>query len=69
MVKTMAKMGRPKTSERDDVSIKFDRKVSDRAQVVARARGISRAEYLSEMCRAQVDRDLAKLAKDLGPSE
>jgi hypothetical protein len=63
---TMAKTkGRPKTSERDDVSIKFDRSLAAMAQLVAGARKISRAEYLSEMTRSLIEKDLAKEMKRL----
>jgi hypothetical protein len=51
--------GRPKT-ERDDVSVKLDRGVVSRAKLVAAARGLTLAEYLSELTRGPVDRDFAK---------
>jgi hypothetical protein len=59
------KMGRPKTSTRQDVSIKFDRVLAARARQVALNRGLSLAEYLSEACRAVVDRDYAKVLREL----
>ena len=51
---TMAKkkMGRPKTSERQDVSIKFDKILAARARQIALSRGVSMAEYLSELAAA-----------------
>jgi hypothetical protein len=51
--------GRPKT-ERDDVSVKLDRGVVSRAKIVAAARGLTLAEYLSKLTRGPVDRDFAK---------
>jgi hypothetical protein len=62
------KMGRPKTSTRDDVSIKYDRVLARRAKAVADSRRISMAEYLSEMTRPVVDGDYAKLLRELDQS-
>ena len=59
------KMGRPKTSERQDVSIKFDKLLAGKALLIAKGRGISQAEYLTELCRAFIDRDYAKLMREL----
>lgn len=57
--------GRPKTSERKDASIKFDKILAAKARQVSLARGIPMAEYLSEMTRPQIDRDYAKLLHEL----
>ena len=64
---TMAKktMGRPKSSDRQDVSIKFDRVLAGRARLIAQGRGIPMAEYLSESARPIIDRDYAKLMREL----
>ncbi len=59
------RMGRPKTSERQDVSIKFDKTLASKARLITSGRGLSLAEYLSEMCRPQIDRDYAKLMREL----
>jgi hypothetical protein len=59
------KMGRPKTSDRQDVSIKFDKTLAGKARLIAQGRGVSMAEYLSEMTRPLIDRDYAKLMRDL----
>jgi hypothetical protein len=65
-VSTMAKkMGRPKSSDRDDVSIKFDRILAGKARLISQGRGVSMAEYLSEMTRTFIDRDYAKLMREL----
>lgn len=62
----MAKrMGRPKTSVRSDVSIKFDRILAGKARLISQARGIPMAEYLSESVRPIINRDYAKLVRDL----
>jgi hypothetical protein len=42
------------------VSVKLDRGVVSRAKIVAAARGLTLAEYLSELTRGPVDRDFAK---------
>lgn len=63
---TMARpKGRPKSSERDDVSTKFDRALLGMARMVATARGLSIAEYLSEAARPVIERDFAREMKRL----
>jgi hypothetical protein len=52
--------GRPKTSERDDVTVRLDRAIAAKARYVAEVRGVSLAEYLSDITSGQVDRDFAK---------
>lgn len=54
----MAK-GRPKKSERTDRTAKIDATVLGWANMVAKAKGISLAEYLSETLRGPVGRDFA----------
>jgi hypothetical protein len=63
---TMAKkrIGRPK-SGRHDVSIKFDKVLAGRARLITQGRGITLAEYLSEITRPIIDRDYAKLMREL----
>jgi hypothetical protein len=55
--------GKPK---RDDKAVKMDRIVVDKANWVATRRGITAAEYLTEMVRSQVERDFAKEVKETG---
>ena len=64
---TMAKkkMGRPK-SARADVSIKFDKALADKARIVSLRRGISMAEYLSELNRAAIERDYEQEVRKMG---
>jgi hypothetical protein len=52
--------GRPKT-RRDDATTKFDRRLLGMAQMIAKDRGITAAEYLSEMCRKQIEREAERL--------
>jgi hypothetical protein len=51
-------MARPKgkRSERDDVAVKIDREVYDKAKLVALRRRIPLAELLSEILRGPIDR-------------
>jgi hypothetical protein len=57
--------GRPKRSERDDVTVKLDRSIARKAKAVAALRGISVAEFLSEITRGPVDRAYQQTHKDL----
>ena len=68
---TMAKKrrGRPKSSDRQDVSIKFDKVLAGRARLIAQGRGIPMAEYLSEIARPIIDRDYARLMRELEGGE
>jgi hypothetical protein len=62
--RAMAK-GRPKRSERDDVTVKVDRTLVGKAKLIATHRGISVAELLTEMLLAPVDRAYAQMLRDL----
>jgi hypothetical protein len=65
-LKPMAKkMGRPKSSDRDDATARIDRGVLAKARMVANARKISVAEYLTDLLHGQVDRDFLKEMKKL----
>jgi predicted HicB family RNase H-like nuclease len=59
------KRGRPKTSERDDATARIDRGVLAKAQMVAKARKISLAEYLTDLLHGPVDRDFLREMKKL----
>jgi hypothetical protein len=61
--------GRPKTSDRDDVSVKLDAKVVAEAKYVVLDRGISLAEYLSGLLRDSVHRDYVKVGKKIASGE
>jgi hypothetical protein len=68
MVSTMMakkRMGRPRTSVRQDVSIKFDKTLARMARLIAEGQGISMAEYLTELTRPMISRDYARLMRDL----
>jgi hypothetical protein len=57
------KRGRPKGIERRDAVVKLDVIIVGKAQMVAKARGTSVAEYLSELIRVPVDRDFLEIMK------
>ena len=59
------KRGRPKASQRRDAVVKLDAILVGKAQMVAKARGTSVAEYLSEIIRGPVDRDFLKVMKEM----
>jgi hypothetical protein len=54
--------GRPR-AERDDVTVKLARGIVSRAKIVAAARGVTLAEYLSDLTRGPVDRDFTREMK------
>jgi hypothetical protein len=56
--------GRPK-SERKDGTARVDIQILGQAQMVAKRRGISLAEYLSDLLRGPVDRDFLREMKEL----
>jgi hypothetical protein len=62
-----ATMGRPKGSKRvpERRSIKIDASVLTRAELVAKDRGQSLAEYISDILRGPVDREFTKLVMRL----
>lgn len=49
--------GRPKTSDRDDVTVRVDRSAVAQARQVAEARGVSLAEYLTGIIAGPVGKD------------
>jgi hypothetical protein len=61
--------GRPKSSERDDVTVKIDRAVASMARMVASVRGVPLVEYLSEAARTVVERDFAKEMRRLSAKD
>lgn len=61
--------GRPKRSQRNDVSVKIDAKIVEEAKLVALLRRTTLAEYLSEILRGPVKKDYNKERKQLGEGE
>jgi hypothetical protein len=59
------KVGRPKTSDRADLSVKIDKRIVGKAKLIATHRGVSLAEFLSSLLSLPVDQAYAEMLKDL----
>lgn len=57
--------GRPKTSDRNDRTARIDATVLGWAEMVAKAKGISVAEYLSETLRGPVAKDFGRIMEQM----
>jgi hypothetical protein len=65
---TMAKrMGRPK-SDRDDVTVKVDRRLVVQARTVAGFRGLSVADLLSRLLEEPLRQAYAEMVRDMPPT-
>jgi hypothetical protein len=63
---TMAKSkGRPQRSGRDDTTAKLDRALVGMAKLIATRRGIPVAELLSDLLRGPLEREYAKMLREL----
>lgn len=64
----MGRLKGNKRSDRDDVTVKIDRVLAEKAKLVALRRRITMAELLTEILRAPVDRaykqEVGKLAQE-----
>jgi hypothetical protein len=56
----------PEKGKRDDVAVKIDRTLADKAKLVASRRGLTLAEYLTELNRPAIERDFAKVIREMG---
>lgn len=54
----MAKKPKPEGVKRDDTTMKVDRFVAERARIAASFKGLSLSEYVSEILRPIVNRDI-----------
>jgi len=69
-IEPMAKRrGRPKTSERDDVTVRIDRGVARRLKAVADYRSTSVAELLTDIARGPADRMFAQMLREMEKGE
>ncbi len=59
------KLGRPKRSERDDVTVKLDRALVGKAKLIATHRGIPAAELLSDAASGAIDKAYAQMLREL----
>lgn len=62
----MAAKKRAEKPKRDDAAVKIDRTLTDKAKFVASRKGVTMAEYLSELIRAPVERDFTKAIREMG---
>jgi hypothetical protein len=51
------------TKKRQDKAVKIERILATKAKMIAESRGISVAEYLSDLLRAPIERDWPKAIK------
>ncbi len=58
--------GRPKTSGRDDITVKVDRTIISRAKMLASYHGISVAELISETLRGPFDKMVNEMLRKTG---
>lgn len=52
--------------KRDDMAVKIDRSLVNKARLVASQRKITLAEYISDLIRIPVERDFSKTVRDMG---
>ena len=57
--------GRPRTSQRDDITVKIDRALVGQAKLVATHRGTSVAELLSELLRVPLGQAYLEMLRAL----
>jgi len=57
--------GRPKRSEREDVTVKIDRKLVGKAKLIATHQGVSVAELLSDLLDVPLDRAYGQMLRDI----
>jgi len=65
----MSKAGRPKRSERDDVPVKINRGIIEKAKLVAMRRHTTMAELLTEILRAPIEKLYRQELKNLTSDE
>jgi hypothetical protein len=65
----MAAKRRQAKPRRDDVAVKIDRTLADKARFAASRRGITLAEYLTGLLRQSVERDFAKALREMEGTE
>ena len=59
-----ALMERPSVAKRNDETVRVDADILRKARIVAAIKGLSLAEYLSEVLRPAVDREHAELVTE-----
>lgn len=61
--------GRPKRSERNDRTARIDSTVLGWVEMIAKAKGITVAEYLTETVRGPAQKDFARLMEQMRKEE
>ena len=61
--------GRPKSTVRDDASVKVDRAIVGKAKLIVAHRGGTLAELLSESLRAPIDKAYGQMLSELNAGE
>lgn len=62
------KRGRP-PGDRNDTTVKVDRKLAAMARIIAANKGIKIGEYLSGLIEGPIRRDYLKIMRDMEPRE
>jgi hypothetical protein len=50
--------------KRDDKAVKIDRLLADKATFIANRKGVTTAEFISELIRSSVEKEFAKMARE-----
>jgi len=50
---------------RNDIAVKIDRTLADKAKLVASRKGLTLAGYLTELVRGPIEKDFSKAVKEL----
>ena len=61
--------GRPKSVERKDASVRIDRAVLGKIQWLAKDKGVTVSEYLTDLVRGPVEREFVRRSKKLQGAE
>jgi predicted DNA-binding ribbon-helix-helix protein len=59
--------GRPKRSERDDMTVRLERRLAMMLKSIADYRGITAAELLSDLAREPLTRAYGQMLRELNP--
>ena len=60
----MAPKKKASKPKRDDKAVKMDRLLADKATFIANRKGVTTAEFISELVRAQIEKEFAKMARE-----
>jgi hypothetical protein len=64
--RTMGKArGRPRRSDREDVTVKLERSIAAKVKLIAAHRGVPMAELLSDLLRNPTNQAYAKMLREL----